>query len=123
MGLRVRRGILIVVLEQLYSFEYSRSMFTVRLTDEFSRWLSGIQDGVTKRRLLTRLRKATLGNLGDVKSVGHGVMEMRENFGPGWRMYYVQRKQALIVMVGGGSKSTQSADIAKARRLAATIED
>lgn len=98
-------------------------MFTVRLTDDFSHWLSGIQDGVTKRRLLTRLRKATLGNLGDVKSVGSGVMEMRENFGPGWRMYYVLRKKELIVMLGGGNKSTQSSDISKALRLAATIED
>jgi len=64
-----------------------------------------------------------MGNLGDVKPVGAGVVEMREHFGPGWRMYYIQRGETLIVMLGGGDKSTQSADIAKAVKLAATIED
>jgi putative addiction module killer protein len=64
------------------------------------------------------LTKATLGNLGDVRSVGEGVFEMREHFGPGWRMYYIQRGAVLIIMLGGGAKSTQSADIAKAAKLA-----
>jgi len=77
---------------------------------------------LTHRRLLTRLRKATQGNLGDVKPVGKGVFEMREHFGLGWRRYYIQRGAVLIVMIGGGSKSTQSADIAKAVKLAATME-
>jgi putative addiction module killer protein len=61
--------------------------------------------------------------LGDVKSVGHGVFEMREHYGPGWRMYCVQRGSVLIVMLGGGNKSTQAADIAKAIKLAATVEE
>ncbi len=78
---------------------------------------------MTKRRLGKRLRKATLGNLGDVKPVGDGVMEMRESFGPGWRMYYVQRGKVLIVMLGGGDKSTQDADIVAAKRVAAMLED
>lgn len=56
-------------------------------------------------------------------SVGDGVMEMREFFGPGWRMYYVQRNSVLIVMVGGGDKSTQRKDIAAAKRVAAQLED
>ena len=64
-----------------------------------------------------------LGNLGDVKAVGNGVVEMREHFGAGWRMYYVQRGETLIVMLGGGGKSTQSADIAKAVKLAAKLEE
>ena len=64
-----------------------------------------------------------LGNLGDVKAVGEGVVEMREHFGAGWRMYYVQRGEALIVMLGGGGKSTQSADIARAVKLAAKLEE
>jgi len=98
-------------------------VFTIKLTDEFSAWLNGIKDGMTKRRLGKRLRKATLGNLGDVKPVGEGVMEMREFFGPGWRMYYVQRGEVLILMLGGGDKSTQDTDIAAAKRLAITLED
>jgi putative addiction module killer protein len=69
-----------------------------------------------------RLRKAEVGNLGDVKPVGDGVFEMREFFGPGWRMYYVLRGQVLVVMLGGGDKSTQQADIAAAVALSQMIE-
>jgi putative addiction module killer protein len=98
-------------------------MFTIKQTPEFAAWLSGLKDGLTKRRLARRLEKAQLGNLGDVKPVGEGVFEMREHFGPGWRMYYVQRGPVLILMLGGGEKSTQQADIAKAIELASNIED
>lgn len=77
---------------------------------------------MTRRRLGRRLEKAQAGNLGDVSAVGEGVSEMREHFGPGWRMYYVQREQVLIVMLGGGDKSTQDRDIADAKKLAATLE-
>jgi putative addiction module killer protein len=78
---------------------------------------------MTRRRLARRLRKAENGNLGDVKSVGDDVGEMREFFGPGWRMYYVQKEALLIVMPGGGDKSTQSADIARAIDLTSSLED
>ena len=78
---------------------------------------------MTHRRLARRLDRAQAGNLGDVKPVGECVFEMREFFGPGWRMYYVQRGDVLIVMLGGGDKSTQSADIAKAIKLASTLEE
>lgn len=98
------------------------SVLSIKRTDEFNAWLLGLKDGMTHRRLLARLRKASLGNLGDVKSVGSGVFEMREHFGPGWRMYYVQRGSVVIVMLGGGDKSTQQADIAAAQALAATLE-
>jgi putative addiction module killer protein len=98
-------------------------MFTIKRTDEFNTWLISLKDGVTHRRLVARLRKASLGNLGDVKPVGCGVFEMREHFGAGWRMYYIQRGTALVLMLGGGDKSTQDTDIAKAVKLAALIED
>jgi putative addiction module killer protein len=98
-------------------------MIIVKRLPQFDSWLSGLRDGVTKGRLLARLRKVQLGNLGDVKPVGDGVFEMREYFGPGWRMYYVQRGDVLIVMLGGGDKSTQDADIIKAKRLVDTLED
>lgn len=75
------------------------------------------------KRLSVRLRKAMQGNLGDVKQVGEGVFEMREHFGSGWRMYYLQRDTVLIVMLGGGDKSSQATDIAKAQALATTLED
>ncbi len=82
-----------------------------------------LKDSLTHRRLLARLRKASVGNLGDVKPAGAGVFEMREHFGPGWRMYYVQRGAVVIVMLGGGGKFTQKADIAAAQALAVTIEE
>jgi putative addiction module killer protein len=97
--------------------------YTVKLLDEFSSWLKSLKDGLTRQRLNKRLRKAQLGNLGDVKPVGEGVFEMREPFGPGWRMYYVQRGETLIVMLGGGDKSTQQADIHRAIALANSLED
>jgi putative addiction module killer protein len=71
--------------------------------------------------LLRRLEKAQRGLLGDVAPVGEGVFEMREFFGPGWRMYYVQRGEMLIVMLGGGDKSSQKTDIAAARALSASL--
>ena len=98
-------------------------MYTVKRTDEFDEWLFSLKDGMTRRRLARRLDRAQAGNLGDVNPVGEGVFEMREHFGAGWRMYYVRRGAVLIVMLGGGEKSTQTADIAKAIKLAATIEE
>ncbi len=98
-------------------------MYSIKLIPEFSAWLSGLSDSMTLRRLARRLEKAQAGNLVDVKPVGESVFEMREHFGPGWRMYYVQRGAALIVMLGGGDKSTHATDIAKAITVAATVED
>jgi putative addiction module killer protein len=99
------------------------SVYEIRPLPEFTAWLHGIRDGMTKRRLVRRLEKAGQGQLGDVKPVGEGVFEMREFFGPGWRMYYIQQGDMLIVMLGGGDKSTQAADIAKAIALAAPVRD
>lgn len=98
-------------------------MYTLIQLPQFSDWLNGIKDRSTKLRLAKRLRKAQIGNLGDVKSVGSSVWEMREFFGPGWRMYYVQRQGVLIVLLGGGDKSTQSADIVKAIALSELLEN
>ncbi len=99
------------------------NMYTIKTTHKFTEWLSSIKDGMTKRRLARRIEKAQFGNLGDCKPVGEGVWEMREHFGAGWRMYYIQRGTVLIVMLGGGDKSSQSKDIAEAIALAATLKD
>ena len=103
--------------------DYNKSVFTIRRMPQFDAWFDGLRDGLTQRRLVARLRKASLGNLGDVKPVGGGVFEMREFFGPGWRMYYVQYGTVLIVMLGGGDKSTQRRDIVAAQDLAQNLED
>lgn len=92
-------------------------MYTVIETEEFSAWLDGLRDRTTKMRLAARLTKARLGNLGDTKPVGEGVFEMREFFGPGWRMYYVEQAGALVVMLGGGDKTTQQQDVKRAIQL------
>lgn len=93
-------------------------MYSVIQTDEFAEWLSNLRDSATRLRLARRLEKVSRGVLGDVKPVGEGVHEMREHFGPGWRMYYVERSGVVIIMLGGGDKSTQERDIARARQLA-----
>jgi putative addiction module killer protein len=98
-------------------------MLKVVLTEAFEKWLDGLRDPSTRRRLVLRLRKASLGQLGDVKPVAPGVYEMREFFGPGWRMYYARRGDILILMLGGGTKATQARDIARAIALAETIEE
>jgi putative addiction module killer protein len=98
-------------------------MYVIRTLPEFDAWLKGLSDKTAQRRLVARLRKASLGNLGDVKPVGKGVVEMREHFGPGWRMYCTLRGDRLVVMLGGGSKSSQRTDIALAQRRAAMIEE
>ena len=98
-------------------------MRTLKRTPEFDEWLGSLRDPLTRIRLARRLDKAQRGLLGDVVPVGEGVWEMREFFRPGWRMYYIQQGTVLIVMLGGGDKSTQQADIAAAQALAGTIEE
>ncbi|MFD0666376.1 type II toxin-antitoxin system RelE/ParE family toxin [Ramlibacter sp. MAHUQ-53] len=98
-------------------------MLAIKRTPEFDAWMSGIKDGMTRIRLARRLDKAQRGLLGDVAAVGEGVWEMREHFGPGWRMYYVERGEVLVVMLGGGSKGTQQADISAAIALSRTLEE
>lgn len=93
-------------------------MYIVKRLDEFDKWLDGLKDRSTRIRLIRRLDKARQGLLGDVKSVGGGVFEMREFFGSGWRMYYIQQGSIIILMLGGGDKSTQSKDIQRAIQLA-----
>lgn len=92
-------------------------------TETFEKWLDELRDPPTRRRLVLRIRKASLGQLGDVKPAGHGVFEMREFFGPGWRMYFVRRGEVLILMLGGGTKATQARDIERAIILAQSIEE
>lgn len=98
-------------------------MYAIKRLPEFDAWIDSLRDRQTRFRLLRRLEKAQRGLLGDVAPVGGGVYEMREFFGPGWRMYYMQLNEAMIVMLGGGDKSSQAADIAAARALADLIEE
>ena len=96
-------------------------MWTVRTLPEFDLWLDSVRDPSSRRRLIVRLRKLSLGLLGDVSPVGAGVWELREHSGPGWRMYYTQRGGQIVVLLGGGTKSSQRKDIETAKRRAASI--
>jgi putative addiction module killer protein len=98
-------------------------MFKVLETDNFLEWLDNLKDLPTRIRLARRLDRARLGNLGDVKALTDSVYEMREKFGPGWRMYYVLKGKTIIVMLGGGDKSSQASDIKAAKKLAKLLED
>lgn len=91
----------------------------VRLLEEFADWVSLLRDSRARVKITARLRRLSLGNPGDVAPVGEGVSEMRIDFGPGYRIYFLQHGKALAVVLGGGDKSTQTADIKKALKLAA----
>lgn len=97
-------------------------MYQLRETDAFAGWLSKPRDGRAKARILARLESARLGNLGDVRSVGGGVSEMRVNVGAGYRVYFTRRQRVVVVLLCGGDKSSQSADIARAHQMAKSIE-
>jgi putative addiction module killer protein len=94
----------------------------VRQTKQFQTWLAGLRDERARARILKRLDRAAGGNLGDVAPVGEGVSEMRIFYGPGYRVYFVQRDTELIVLLCGGDKSTQGADIAEAKTMAKELE-
>ena len=94
----------------------------VRQTTRFATWLAGLRDERAKARILKRLDRAGQGNLGDVAPVGEGVSEMRIFYGPGYRVYFVQRGSELIVLLCGGDKSTQRSDIDEAKAMAKELE-
>jgi putative addiction module killer protein len=95
----------------------------IRSTPDFERWLSGLRDKTAKARIAERINRLARGALGDWKSVGKSVRELRVDHGPGYRVYFVQRGDELIVLLCGGDKSSQQRDIARAVRLAEELED
>lgn len=97
-------------------------MIEVLRTSEFLKWLRRIRDVRAQSAIAARIDRLAWGNAGDVKAVGHGVSELRIRFGPGYRVYYVQRGGVLIVLLCGGDKSSQDADIARAQVMARKLE-
>jgi putative addiction module killer protein len=96
-------------------------MFEVRSTAEFDKWVDGLADLTGRAKIYLRIERAAAGNLGDVRSVGEGLHEMRINFGPGYRIYYRQAGKTIVLLLCGGDKSTQAADIKRAKRLSARL--
>ena len=97
-------------------------MYTVLQSGTFRDWLARLRDGQARARINARIRRAELGNLGDVKTLGSGVSELRIDYGPGYRVYFTQRDQVVILLLCGGDKRTQTADIKRAQRMASQIE-
>ena len=91
-------------------------------TSVFDAWLAGLRDSHAKARIEVRVRRLSLGNPGDAKPVGGGVSELRIDYGPGYRVYFAQRGMVVALLLCGGDKRTQDADIAAAKRIAETWE-
>lgn len=98
------------------------AMRTLLTTQTFDTWFTGLRDSNAKARIAARLRRAELGNLGDCEAVGQGVSEMRIHYGPGYRVYFMQRGVELIILLAGGDKGTQAKDIKTALDLASRQE-
>jgi len=98
-------------------------MFTIRETMEFSNWLTKLKDVQARARIVRRVDRLQRGNPGDVKPVGEGVSELRIDYGPGYRVYFIQEGKLIIVLLCGGDKSSQSRDISQARALAKALKE
>ncbi|MBI5212990.1 MAG: type II toxin-antitoxin system RelE/ParE family toxin [Nitrospirae bacterium] len=96
-------------------------MITIRETEVYSRWFAALRDRKARARIQTRIDRLQLGLLGDVKPVGEGVSELCIDYGPGYRVYFAQRGQKLVILLAGGDKSTQDKDIKTALELARNL--
>lgn len=98
-------------------------MIGIRETEAYAKWFAGLRDRVARARIDIRIRRLSLGNAGDAKPVGDGVSELRIDHGPGYRVYFIQRGDVLIVLLAGGDKSTQDKDIRNAKALAKELQE
>lgn len=97
-------------------------MFSVRPLPEFTTWLDELKDMRVRGAVVERIKRLSFGLLGDFKAVGDGVIELRIDFGAGWRLYYTQHGAGIVVLLAGGSKRTQEKDIRRAKALAAMLK-
>lgn len=95
----------------------------VEQTDEFRKWINGLRDDAGRARILVRIDRLIHGNPGVHRQLTHGVSELKIDAGPGYRVYYSQRGQVLLLLLAGGDKSSQRKDIAKAIKLAIEFEE
>lgn len=98
-------------------------MIEIRQTEIFSDWFSKLRDRAAKARIDIRIRRLSLGNPGDVEPVGGGISELWIDYGPGYRIYLVQRGSLLIILLAGGDKSTQEKDIRVAQELVEKLKE
>ncbi len=95
-------------------------MIEVRQTEAFAAWLDGLRDNRAKERIAQRIVRLQAGLFGDTKTVGSGVSELRIDYGPGYRMYFIKRVKVVIVLLCGGDKSSRSRDIQAAKAMTKT---
>lgn len=93
-------------------------MIELRQTIVFATWLDALRDIRARARVQARIERLALGNAGDVKPVGEGVNELRIDYGPGYRVYFMRHGRTIIILLAGGDKNTQAKDIRMALRLA-----
>jgi len=98
-------------------------MFEIRQTAVFEAWIDGLKDMRAVARIEVRLRRLSLGHLGDAKFLGDGVSEMRIDYGPGYRLYFTRRGERIVILLCGGDKKRQSDDIGRAKQLAKEADD
>ncbi len=98
--------------------DYTSPVIEIRETQEFSTWLVSLRDARARTRVQARILRLRYGNPGDVKPVGEGVSEIRIDYGPGYRVYFVKRGALMVILLAGGAKSTQDKDIKTALKLA-----
>ncbi|MDB5815902.1 MAG: type toxin-antitoxin system RelE/ParE family toxin [Rhodocyclales bacterium] len=96
-------------------------MLEIRKTEIYAQWIDSLRDLQARARVLVRIERLAAGNPGDVKPVGEGVSELRIDYGPGYRVYFTKRGREVVILLAGGDKTTQSADIRVALRLARNL--
>ena len=97
-------------------------MIEVRKTEIFTKWFDSLKDRKARARIQARIDRVEMGNFGDVAPVGEGVSELRIFYGPGYRVYFVQRGSIMVILLSGGDKDSQQSDIAKAKEIAKQLE-
>ena len=107
----------------LPAVNYNSRLTEIRETPEFKDWIRNLKDRRAIGRINIRLRRISLGNLGDIKPVGEGISELRILYGPGYRVYLTQRGDVLVILLCGGDKSRQKQDIKRAKELAKELDE
>ena len=96
-------------------------MLEIRKTESYAQWIDSLRDLQARARVQVRIERLIAGNPGDARAVGEGVSELRIDYGPGYRVYFTKRGREVVILLAGGDKSTQSADIKTALRLARNL--
>ena len=106
----------------MYLIGYNVNVITIRETEHFKNWMRVLKDRQARSIINARIRRLSLGNKSDSKFVGDGIVELRIDFGPGYRVYYTHINHEIIILLFGGDKSSQTVDIENAKQIASNLE-